>query len=139
MPAAKNKTRPTRASVSRYLASVEPPRRREQGEAMLELFERATKTKPSMWGPSIIGFGKHHYKYPTGREDDTMAVGFAARKSALVLYGLVLYDEGERAARELGEVTLGKGCLYVKDLEKIDLEALERLVGDRFAERNNAG
>lgn len=29
---------------------------------LLELFEKITSYKPKMWGDSIIGFGKYHYK-----------------------------------------------------------------------------
>lgn len=38
-----------------------------------------------MWG-SIVGFGQYHYKYASGREGDTAAAGFAARKAATTVY-----------------------------------------------------
>ena len=40
-----------------------------------------------MWGPSIIGFGKYHYKYETGHEGDAplAAYSLAKRKLAYIL------------------------------------------------------
>ena len=49
---------------------------------------RVTGAPATMWGPAIVGFGCRHYRYDSGREGDTLRVGFAARKGTLVLYGL---------------------------------------------------
>lgn len=32
--------------------------------------------EPVMWGSSIVGFGKYHYKYESGREGDMLITGF---------------------------------------------------------------
>ena len=45
---------------------------------LLELFQRVTGEEPVLWG-SIVGFGHYHYRYASGREGDTAAVGFGPR------------------------------------------------------------
>jgi hypothetical protein len=81
-----------------------------------------------MWGPSIIGFGKYHYKYESGREGDTVLVGFSPRKPAFVLYGVTGFKGADALLTKLGKHTTGKGCLYIKKLADVDLKVLEQLI-----------
>jgi len=117
------------AAVAGFLDSVQDPRRRREGQELAALMERVTGWTPVMWGASIVGFGDLHYRYESGREGDTFVVGFSPRKSALTLYGL-LSDADDAALEALGPHTRGKGCLYVKDLARIDTDVLEALVTD---------
>jgi len=95
--------------------------------------QSATKEKPKMWGPSIIGFGTYHYKYDSGREGDAPVVGFSPRKTALVLYGLNSAVDAEALRAKLGKHTSGKGCVYVKKLADVDANVLESLVAKSAA------
>jgi hypothetical protein len=97
-----------------------------------------TGVEPVVWGPSIIGYGTHHYRYDSGREGDTVAVGFAPRAQALVLYGVADYDQNLELAQSLGIHTTGKGCLYVKRLSDVNLDVLERMIKIAFEARHNA-
>ncbi len=81
-----------------------------------------------MWGPSIIGFGSHHYKYESGREGDMPAIAFSPRKAATVLYGVIGSGEAKALLAKLGKHSTGKGCLYIKKLENVDLHILESLI-----------
>jgi hypothetical protein len=80
-----------------------------------------------MWGTSIVGCGDVHYKYDSGYEGDAALVGFSPRANALTVY---LWGEvfGEPVMQQLGKYKTGKGCLYVKSLQDIDLNVLEQLV-----------
>lgn len=81
-----------------------------------------------MWGPSIIGFGTHHYVYESGREGDWMITGFSPRKSALSVYIMSgLAREAELLAR-LGKHRTGKSCLYIKRLSDVDTGVLKELI-----------
>ncbi len=131
-----NKTKPEAASVDDFLASVEPPARREDAIELCRILREVTGADPVMWGSSIVGFGNHHYVYASGREGDTPALGFSPRKTALTIYGLKFYEKNAEAVKELGPVTTGKGCVYVKDLSAIDVERLRALASEAFAERN---
>jgi hypothetical protein len=90
--------------------------------------KRATGEKPKKWGPSIIGFGTLHYKYESGREGDTVLVGFSPRSAAMVLYGVTGSEDAKALLARLGKHTTGKGCLYIKKLSDVDQKVLEQLV-----------
>ena len=124
-------------SVTSILEAVENPRRRSDAEELIKLMRSATGVEPVAWNGNIIGFGNHHYKYDSGREGDTIAVGFSPRKAALVLYGL-LYDEKQRAElKKLGSFTTGKGCIYIKSLDEVDYAYLSNMVSTAFRKKNN--
>lgn len=122
------KTKKNEASVVEFLNSVEDEKKRRDSFAILDLMSEVTREEPTMWGPSIIGFGSYHYKYESGREGDWFKTGFSPRKKSLTLYimdGFLQYDD---LLRKLGKYTTGKSCLYVKKLEDIDLPTLRKLV-----------
>jgi hypothetical protein len=123
-----NKTTPTLISVEAFLKTVEPDTRRCEAETLLRLFETATMSEAKMWGPSIIGFGVHHYRYDSGRTGETPTVSFSPRKAQLVIYGLNLDSQAEQALTQLGKHTRGKGCLYIKRLVDIDQNVLSPLI-----------
>jgi hypothetical protein len=126
-------TEPTSVPVGAFLATVEPARRRAEGEEVVRLIGEVTGVPPVMWGPSIIGWGTLHYRYASGREGDWMKVGFSPRKAQLTFYGLKDTPEGEGELANLGPHTTGAGCVYVKRLDQIDREVLARLVAIAFA------
>lgn len=115
--------------VNEFLAGL-PAEGQEDARALAELMTRATGETPALWG-SIIGFGSYHYRYDSGREGNSMRVGFAARKAALTLY---LNGETDDALlARLGRHSVGKGCLYVKTLADVDAGVLEQVVAHAFA------
>ncbi len=130
------KTLPTDADVAAYLAGVDNSQRRADAQVLCARLAEWTGEPAVMWGPSIVGFGSHHYRYATGREGDTFAVGFAPRKQQLVVY-LDGYDDEESAAllAKLGRHSTGKGCLYVKRLADVDSDVLRQLVQQSQARR----
>ena len=97
-----NKTQPTDASVSQYLDSIEDEARRKDAKRLAKIATEVTGEKPVMWGTGIVGFGTVHYVYASGREGDTAAVGFAARKNALAIYGLKNAEENAELLEKLG-------------------------------------
>ncbi|WP_424942168.1 DUF1801 domain-containing protein [Aliiroseovarius crassostreae] len=130
------KTQPTDASVDAFLNAVEPARRREDGLVLLDLFKRVTGFKPVMWGPSIVGFGRYHYRYKTGREGDFLATGFSPRKSALSLYIMPGYQDYGTLLTRLGKHKTGASCLYINTLADVDLSVLEELIRQGLADLN---
>ena len=121
-------TVPTRASVTKFIDSVENETRREDAKTLLALMKKVTGDRPVMWGPSIVGFGQYHYKYDSGREGDFMLVGFSPRKANMVLYVLGCLGGDEPLLKKLGKHKHGVSCLYVNKLDDIDLGVLEKLV-----------
>jgi len=127
-----NKTKATTASVTKFIDAL-PEDKRADSKTLIKLMRDATGEKPKMWGPSIIGFGAYHYKYESGREGDSLLVGFSPRRPATVLYGLLGNTESEPLLARLGRHTTGKGCLYIKTLADVDLKVLAALIDKGFA------
>lgn len=120
------------SEVAALVKAVTPAKRRRDAHTLLELFGRATGLEPTLWA-TIVGYGSYHYRYDSGREGDAPAAGFAPRKSATVIYlGDGTATHADELAR-LGPHTTGVGCLYLKDLEAVDLDVLERIVGTSYS------
>jgi hypothetical protein len=81
-----------------------------------------------MWGSSIVGFGSYHYTYESGREGDTIVAGFSPRKQNLTIYNMGGFEQYDDLLKKLGKHTIGKGCLYIKRLDDIDLPTLKSLI-----------
>lgn len=122
------KTQKGDGDVEAFISGIQDERRREDSKALVALMERATGEEPAMWGPSIIGFGDLHYKYESGREGDWFRVGFSPRKQSLTLYVTDYIQEDDPLLAQLGKYTTGKACIYVKRLDDVDHEVLEKLV-----------
>jgi hypothetical protein len=122
------KTKKNDASVTGFLNGVEGEERRADCFAVLDIMQQATGVEPAMWGPSIVGFGKYHYKYDSGREGDMFLTGFSPRKQALTLYIAAGFDGFAELMQKLGKYKTGKSCLYIKRLSDIHLPTLKKLI-----------
>ena len=94
--------------------------------------KKITGLEPKMWGTSIIGFGNYHYKYDSGREGDFFKVGFSPRKTSMTYYVMSGFPEYEDLLEKLGKHKLGKSCLYINKLEKINIDILEEILKSSF-------
>lgn len=122
------KTVPTEQSVVEFLEAVPMEARRRDGREILAIMQRITGEEPVMWGPSIVGFGRYHYKYESGREGDFMLTGFSPRKTALTLYIMPGFSEYGDLMRRLGKYKTGRSCLYLKSLGDVDGGVLEEII-----------
>src|SRR5215212_11800425 len=118
-------------SVRNHLDRVTPEKRRRDAETLITMMARATGESPKLLG-TIIGFGQYHYKYPSGREGDAAAAGFAPRKAATTIYLLDGIGRYGAQLERLGPHTTGVGCLYIKHLGKIDLSVLENIIAESY-------
>ncbi|WP_226680658.1 DUF1801 domain-containing protein [Sutcliffiella horikoshii] len=122
------KTKETDNSVIEFIETVESPKKREDAYRLLEIFTETTGYEAKMWGPSIIGFGSYHYKYPTGHEGDFMLVGFSPRKAKISLYFATGDSKREELLKNFGKHTTGKACVYINKVADIDVEVLKELI-----------
>jgi len=131
---AQNKTRPTGANVEDYIASRANAQQRADCQELMALLRRVTRQPPTMWGPSIVGYGVYRYTYESGRTGEAPLTGFAIRGRELVVY-LVVADGRQRSLlSKLGKHRMGKSCLYFKRLADLDTSVLERLVAGSVAD-----
>ncbi|HEY1104855.1 MAG TPA: DUF1801 domain-containing protein [Agromyces sp.] len=122
----------TDVPVEVFLDGVTHRVRRRDAATLLALMERVTGETAYMWGPSIVGFGEYHYRYDSGREGDAPAAAFSPRKTAMTVYLTPGFAEHSPLLERLGPHTTGVGCLYLKDLDDVDLDVLEALVRESY-------
>ena len=67
---AENKTKVTELSPRDFIKKIDAEEKRKDSQELVQLMSEITGKPPKMWGPTIIGFGKYHYKYESGREGE---------------------------------------------------------------------
>ena len=132
---AKNKTTETSNSVSAFIKAIGDEKKREDSLEIIKLMKRHSGAEPKLWGPSIIGFGSYHYKYESGQEGDMPLIAFSPRKAAIVLYLSANFEKREALLKALGKHKTGKGCVYIKKLDDIDMNVLDEMIGRSFKHR----
>ena len=125
---AEAKTQPTNQSVKEFLNQIQEPERRADCFAIVKIMEKITGEKPTMWGPSIVGFGSYHYKYASGREGDWPEMGFSPRKKDLTLYIMMGFEKHADLMEKLGKHSTSKSCLYIKRLSDVHIPTLKKLI-----------
>jgi hypothetical protein len=138
IPMAEAKTKVNKASVEKFLKSIENPQKRADCFVICKMMEKATKSKAEMWGTAIVGFGRKKYTYANGKEAEWMLIGFSPRKQNIALYGLKVFTmtngglvekKGENDfLLKLGKYKEGGGCLYINKLGDINTKELEKII-----------
>jgi hypothetical protein len=124
-----NKTQPTGNDVMEFIDRfANTHQKKEDSYKLIELMSDISGFEPTMWGPSIIGFGAYHYKYDSGHEGDAPLIGFSPRKAAISLYVFTGLDKHAHLLEGLGKFKMGKACIYVKRLSDIDTGCLSVLM-----------
>jgi hypothetical protein len=123
------KTKPTDRDVNDFIISfAETFQKRKDSFELIKMMKELTGSEPKMWGPSIIGFGRYHYKSEKSRQEgDWPLIGFSPRKAAISLYVYTGAKEHEFLLEGLGKYKIGKVCIYVKKLSDINLDILKKL------------
>lgn len=124
------KTKQNNTDVYEFVkAFADTEQKQKDSIELIKLMREFTGCEPKMWGPSIIGFGKYHYKSDRSRQEgDWPLVGFSPRKAAISLYVYTGSKEHEYLLNDLGKFKMGKACIYVKKLSDINQEALKKLM-----------
>jgi len=125
---AESKTRPTKTSVTAFINGIEDKQKRMDAKKVAAIMREATGSRAKMWGTNIVGFGRYHYKYASGREGDFMITGFSPRKQALTVYIMPGFGNFKSLMSKLGKHKTGRSCLYIKRLSDIDESVLKRLI-----------
>jgi hypothetical protein len=111
-----------------FLAGVESAERRDEAARLLDLFGRVTGWEPRLWGASMVGYGRYEYRYESGHGGTSLATGFSPRKAELSIYILPGYADFGPILSRLGPHRLGKSCLYLKRLDRVDEGVLAELI-----------
>jgi hypothetical protein len=119
---------PTDKNVEEFLKNVEDPTIQNDSFIILNLMKEITQEEPIMWGDSIVGFGKHHYKYPTGYEGDSFLTGFSPQEQNLRIYIMPGFDNYNELLNKLGKFAPGKSSIYINNLNEVDLDILKEII-----------
>lgn len=123
------KTRVNDASVEDFINSVEGDTKRADAFKLLEMYRVITGEEPKMWGSSMIGFGKYHYKSDRSQQEgDWPLAAFSPRKQSLTLYIMSGVGEYDDLLARLGKHKTSKACLYINKLSDVDMSVLEKLI-----------
>ncbi len=124
---AEPKTKATKLSVAGFLRDL-PEGKRQDTNIIIKLMAEIAKDPPVMWGASIVGFGKYHYVYASGREGDCPMIAVSPRKQSLTIYIMPGFSGFEPLLAKLGKHTTSVSCLYIKRLSDIDLPTLKAVM-----------
>ncbi|MFN8154342.1 MAG: DUF1801 domain-containing protein [Bacteroidia bacterium] len=129
---AKNKTTETALSVTNFINAVKDETKRNDCNELIAIVRKQTNTEPKMWGPSIIGFGSHHYKYESGREGDSPNFAFSPRASSIALYLSGSFKDREELLKNFGKHKTDKGCIHIKTLADVDKNVLVKMIANHI-------
>ncbi|MFZ1573371.1 MAG: DUF1801 domain-containing protein [Candidatus Kapaibacterium sp.] len=122
------KTKVTNVKVDDFIDSIDNLTLRMDCKLLLKMMKNVTKSKPKMWGESIIGFGDYQYEYSTGRKGDWFLMGFSPRKTNISIYIMGRGKIPDEQFHNLGKIKMGKGCLYIKKMEDINQKLLNDIL-----------
>lgn len=78
-------TRPDE-DVERLISAIPDAVLRDDCRRLVAMMSEATATRGRLWGPNLVGFGRYHYRYASGREGDGCTLGFSQRPRRLTIY-----------------------------------------------------
>lgn len=124
------KTKQTEASVTEFVENfANSEQKKKDSYELIKIMQDISGFEPKMWGPSIIGFGKYHYKSEKSKQEgDWPIIGFSPRKAAISLYVFTGRKDQEYLLKDLGKFKLGKACIYVNKLSDININSLTNLI-----------
>ncbi len=122
---------PTKAKTpAEYIAMIEAPRKAEIVTLHQLIKKTVPKLKPFILS-GMIGYGKYHYKYPSGREGDWAVLLLASQKNYFSLY-VCCIKEGKYLAdsykKKLPQADIGKSCVRFKKLADVDLKVITAMI-----------
>lgn len=129
-----DKTKPTKNSVSAFLNKINDTQVREDCFVLVDIMQKVTKFDPVMWGSAIVGFGLYHYVYESGREGDSIIIGFSPRKKNITIYMMGGLSAVVTELTKLGKHKVGGGCLYIQSLSEVNGTVLKKIITKAFAE-----
>ena len=140
MAAAKRKIKTVARSADplAFIDKVKNDVKRKDSHELAAMMQEITGAPPTMWGPSIVGFGRYEYVYASGHSGEVCLTGFSPRSGALVVY-LGTGIENDKLMAKLGKHKRGKGCLYINKLDDVDRGVLRKLIEHSIGELHKRG
>ena len=122
------KTKQTKASVAAFLSTVTDKTKRADCKLVAKMMREATGKRAKLWGTSIVGFDSYDYTYESGRSGTWPICGFSPRAQNISIYIMPGFKKFEKLMMKLGKFKTGRSCLYIKNLDDVDLKVLNTLI-----------
>ena len=123
-----NKTVVSKMDPIEFIKTLENDEKREDSLALIEYLEDTFRWEAKLWGKDMIGFGRYHYRYKSGRSGEHFIIGFSPKEKQFSFY-TPLYIEGHEALiKKIGITNHGKACLYFKNTDGINFDALTEFI-----------
>lgn len=119
-----------------YIDGLEEPRRSELQQIHEFIRRTVPDLEPYMYGKDLVGYGRYHYKYATGREGESSIIGLSSRKAYISVYATGGDGElyvAERFKDQMSKADIGKSCIRFKKFEHIDFEVLGKILKESEA------
>jgi hypothetical protein len=119
------------ATHDEYIERLGEPRRSDI-RALHELIRATVPQLAPTMEFGMLGYGKYHYRYASGREGDSVVVGLASNKNYISLYVQSTTTEGgylaEAYADRLPGASIGRACIRFKRLSDVDGDVLAQML-----------
>lgn len=128
----KSKSTQNNTSVKEYIDSLNDEQTAKDSHVLIKMMQHISGHKPKLWNVGTVGFDTYHYKYDSGREGDSLIIGFYPRKGKITVY---LMDGTARYSgllAKLGKHTATGYCIYIKRLGDIELPILEQILQQSY-------
>ena len=125
---------PNDHSVSQFISQIESTRRQLDAQLLQQLMSRVSAKPAVMWGEELIGFGAYHYTYKTGKEGHWPLISFHPGIGRISVFVMPGFENYEAILKKLGKHKLASNCVYINKLADIDLQTLEHLMTQVYAD-----
>ncbi len=118
------------STPAEYIAAVDDKRRPDIAALDALIRTHAPELEPVIVG-GMLGYGRFHYRYASGREGDSCKIALASNASYISLYCSAADSKGyvaERYVDRLPKASIGKTCVRFKKLADLDETALVALI-----------
>lgn len=120
--------------VIKILEEIKHERWRKDAIKIVDIIREVTKVEPDLWDDNYPGFGTYHYINKTN-EGDMPILSIAVAKAHITVYFAVMgLDPYSPYLSVLGQYRRGKICLYISNMEKINLEVFKELIKTAYAD-----
>jgi hypothetical protein len=125
---------PNDNSVAKFISGIDYTRRQLDAQLIQQLMTRVSGKEAVMWGDELIGFGAYHYIYKTGKKINWPVISFHPGDGRITVFVMPGFEEYEALLKKLGKHKLTSNCLLINKLSDIDMQALEQLMAQVYAD-----
>ncbi len=123
--------KPTAAKTpEEYIQLIDEPRKSQIEKLHRFILQTVPEQKPFILS-GMIGYGKYHYKYESGREGEWALFALASQKNYISIYACAANGNdyiAEQYKEKLPKASIGKSCIRFKKFEDIDLSVLKTIL-----------